>query len=77
MTLSLIDFVAALEWAEARGADIISASLGYSNWVEWEELDGDTTISSRGIKLAVDKGLLVIVANGNSGNVRFLIFLLS
>jgi subtilisin family serine protease len=64
------DLVAALEWAEARGADIVSASLGYMDWLGWEDLDGETSISSRGIKVAVAKGVLVVVANGNSGNAR-------
>jgi hypothetical protein len=41
-------FAAAVEWAEKRGADIISASLGYSDWYDWYDLDGTVSVCSRG-----------------------------
>lgn len=61
-------FVAGLEWAEAQGADIVTASLSYHDWVSWEQLDGNQTITARGIKHAVARGVLVVVAGGNTGD---------
>ena len=39
-----IDFVAALEWGERLGADVVSASLGYDQWYSWSDLNGKITI---------------------------------
>lgn len=64
------DFVAGVEWAEAHGADILSASLSYLDWVPWEAMDGDTTITDRGIKPAIERGLFIVVSGGNTGDVR-------
>jgi len=58
-----------LEWAEQNGADIVSASLGYSDWYDWRDMDGETAITTRGVNIAVEKGMLVLIANGNSGDV--------
>jgi hypothetical protein len=34
------NFVAALEWGEKLGADVVSASLGYDQWYTWSDLNG-------------------------------------
>ena len=58
-------FVAALEWGEALGADIVSSSVGYLYWYTYESLDGNTAITTRAVRQAVRTGMLVVVAAGN------------
>ena len=60
-------WVAGLEWAERRGADIVSSSLGYIDWYTWEDLDGKTAKVSIAADLAGRKGLLVFNSAGNEG----------
>ncbi len=67
-------WVAAAERAEQQGAWIISSSLGYSTFdsgegdYTWEDMDGNTTIVTRGADRAAQKGLLVITSAGNEGS---------
>lgn len=58
-------FVAALEWGEALGADIVSSSVGYLYWYSYESLDGQTAITTRAVRQAVRLGMLVVIAAGN------------
>ncbi|HKK59305.1 MAG TPA: S8 family serine peptidase [Salinivirga sp.] len=67
-------WVAAAEFADSIGADVINSSLGYSTF-DWpaqnhslEDLDGQTTIVSRAAGKAFKKGILVVVSAGNLGN---------
>jgi serine protease AprX len=62
------NFIAALEWAEDLGCQIVSASLGYIDWYTINDLDGNTALVSIASDLAVKKGMVVIVAAGNEGN---------
>jgi serine protease AprX len=62
-------WLAAVEWAEKNGADIISSSLGYTaKLYPIEAMDGKTSIVSKAAKLAFSKGMLVINAMGNDGD---------
>lgn len=68
------DWLAGVEWAESLGADIISSSLGYrSDFTHgeadytWENMDGETTIVSRGANIAARRGVLIINSAGNEG----------
>lgn len=64
-------WVAALEYADSLGVDVITSSLGYSQFDNpqfdhsWEQLDGKTTFISCGAAMGVKKGLLIIVSAGN------------
>ena len=58
-------WVAGLEWAEARGADIISSSLGYVDWYDYADLDGNTAVTTIAADLAAARGLVVVTAAGN------------
>lgn len=68
-------YVAGLEWADSMGAAIVSASLAYLDFPDeeqpWsytpEQLDGRTAVTTRGVNQAADRGILVVVAAGNSG----------
>lgn len=61
------NWVAGMEWAEARGADIINSSLGYTNWYSWQDLDGKTAITTKATIIAEKYGLIVVNSAGNDG----------
>jgi serine protease AprX len=68
------DWVAAAEWVDSIGADIISSSLVYATGFTngepsytWEDMDGNTTIIAIGADIAASRGILVVNAAGNSG----------
>lgn len=70
------DWIAGAEWADRKGADIISTSLGYREGFtdgevgyNWTEIDGETPIISRGANIAASKGILIIKSAGNGGYV--------
>jgi len=62
-------YVAAVEWADSMGADIISSSLGYRDFDNFEypyfDLDGKTAVTSRVVNWAFERGILVVTAAGN------------
>ena len=67
-------WVAGAEWADALGADIISSSLGYRDEFthgetdySWEDMDGQTTIVTKGANIAAGKGILIVNSAGNEG----------
>jgi serine protease AprX len=68
------NWVAAAEWAEENGADIITTSLGYSTFDAGEgnytyaDMDGNTAIITRAADLAVKHGIVVLASAGNEGN---------
>ena len=69
------NWVAAVEWSDSLGADIISSSLGYlifDNGVEpytYDDLDGRSMVTSIAASMAVAKGIVVVISAGNEGNV--------
>ncbi|MCD6440879.1 MAG: S8 family peptidase [Candidatus Marinimicrobia bacterium] len=70
-------FVAAVEWAEACGADIISSSVAYRDFDNaaedyfFEDLDGKTSNSAKAINWAFERGVLPVISAGNDAQ-RFL-----
>ena len=40
------NFVRGLEWGEARGADIMTTSLGYTDWYTISDMDGNTAVTT-------------------------------
>lgn len=58
-------WVAGLEWIESLGADLASSSLGYYYWYTYEDLDGDTAVTTRAADMAAGLGMLVITSAGN------------
>jgi serine protease AprX len=67
------NWVAAAERADSLGADMISSSLGYTNFDDpadnhtYAQRNGNTSIITIGADLAVKKGMIVMNAAGNSG----------
>jgi subtilisin family serine protease len=65
-------WLAAAEWADRNGADIINSSLGYTYHRYFEyNLDGQTSLISRAANIAASKGILVINAMGNDGDKKW------
>lgn len=66
-------FVAGLEWLEASGADIVSASIGYTTFDIGQrsytpnDLDGDTGVTTRAADRAASLGITFVAAAGNEG----------
>ncbi len=63
------NWLAAVEWADKNGANIISNSGGHDiNWYFYEEMDGKTSLLARAANLAAKKGILVVTSTGNNGD---------
>jgi serine protease AprX len=67
------NWVAAAEFADSAGADLITTSLGYSYFddsvynLNYAQRNGHTALVSRAANLAVAKGMIVTASAGNSG----------
>ncbi|MFH2035425.1 MAG: S8 family serine peptidase [Candidatus Zixiibacteriota bacterium] len=61
------NWVAAMEWADSAGTDVISTSLGYSDWYTYEDFDGATAITSIAASTAAGLGIIIAKSNGNGG----------
>jgi len=65
-------WVAAAEFADSAGADIITSSLGYSLFDDpamnytWSQLDGKSTFVSIGAGIAFSRGIIVVNSAGNA-----------
>lgn len=58
----------AAEWADEKGAQIISSSLGYGYQRYFlKDMDGKTSLVAKAAAKAVSKGILVINSAGNEG----------
>ena len=62
------NYVAALEWGEALGADVACASLGYYDWYDYSDLDGNTAATSIAVDIAASLGVLCVNSAGNEGD---------
>jgi serine protease AprX len=68
------NWIAATEWADSLGADIITSSLGYlgmdpgsSHSYDWTWMNGDSCFVTIGADLAVGRGIIVCNSAGNEG----------
>ncbi|MDA3954465.1 MAG: S8 family serine peptidase [Bacteroidales bacterium] len=65
------NWAAAAEFADSVGADIITSSLGYSEFDDslqnysYSDMDGNTTFITKAADLAASKGILVVNSAGN------------
>ena len=68
------NWLAAAEYADSTGVDVISSSLGYTDFdapspsYTYADMNGRTAISSRAATMAARVGMLVVNAAGNEGN---------
>ena len=62
------------EYADSAGVDVISSSLGYSQFDDastsytYQNMDGKTALSSRAAQIATETGMVIVVAAGNEGS---------
>ncbi len=66
------NWIAAMEWAEGLGADIISSSQGYiymtgARSYDWNWMNGDSTVITKGANIGVGMGLVIVNSAGNEG----------
>lgn len=67
------NWVAALEWADSLGVDIVSSSVNYRLFDDpadnypFSAIDGQTAIISRAANIAAARGILVVNSNANEG----------
>jgi len=78
--IEMVNWARGAEWADSVGADIISSSLGYSDFPDscggcysltYPMMDGHTSIVTRGAEFAAAKGILVVNSAGNSGGLGY------
>lgn len=68
------NWIAAAEFADSAGADILTTSLGYSTFdvnemsYSYSDMDGKTTRITRGSEIAFSKGMFLVNSAGNEGN---------
>jgi serine protease AprX len=73
------NWAAAIEWMENLGVDVVSCSLGYSDFdphgsnpgdYTWSngDFNGRTTITAQAALLAARRGVVVVTCMGNEGN---------
>jgi len=66
-------WIEAAEEADRKGVDIITTSLGYNVFDDpkynytYANMNGTTSFIARGSEIAVNKGIFVLIAAGNSG----------
>lgn len=63
------NWLAAAEWADKMGVDIINSSLGYgAERYFFKDMDGRISLVARAANMAASKGILVVNAAGNEGS---------
>ncbi len=68
------NWIAAAEYADSVGVDIINTSLGYTLFDDslqnynYNDMDGNTTRIAIASDIAASKGILLVTSAGNSGN---------
>lgn len=67
-------WIAAAEYADSVGVDLINTSLGYTKFnplaqsYTQSQLDGKTAFISKAAKIATGKGIFVVISAGNEGS---------
>lgn len=70
-------WVAAAEFADSVGVDLINTSLGYNDFNDksldytYADMNGNTSLMSRAADKAYEKGMLLIGSAGNEGNKKW------
>lgn len=66
-------WVEAAELADYYGVDVINSSLGYFEYdnanysYQYDDMVGNKAFASRGVNMAFNKGIVVVISAGNSG----------
>ena len=71
-----LNWLAAAEWADSLGVDIINSSLSYRTFAPGEgdytdaQMDGKTAIITNAARWAASKGMIVVNSAGNEGSAK-------
>lgn len=71
------NWIAAIEYADSCGVDVVNTSLGYSTFDEdtmdyvYADMDGRTARISQASQIAAAKGMLLVTSAGNSGHTKW------
>jgi len=71
------NWIAAVEYADSIGADLVTSSLGYTTFDDvsqnhsFRDLDGCTVRTSRAATLAAARGMIVCMSAGNDGDTNW------
>ncbi|UCF77723.1 MAG: S8 family serine peptidase [Candidatus Eiseniibacteriota bacterium] len=60
-------WVMGIEWLDSLGVDLVTSSLGYIAWYTYEDMDGNTAVTTIAADMAVANGVSVFTAMGNGG----------
>ncbi len=69
-----VNWIRGAEWADSLGTDIISSSLGYSQFDlplynhQYNQLNGNTTLVTKAANWASDRGITCVISAGNEGS---------
>lgn len=72
--LELSNWVEAAEEADRLGVDVINSSLGYFGFdnaaysYTHAKMNGQTSVASRAVDIAFEKGMICVISAGNEGN---------
>ena len=58
-------WIAAIEWMEPQGVDIVTTSVGYIDWYTVDQLDGNTAAITVAADIAASLGVVVVSSAGN------------
>lgn len=59
-------WVEGLEWLEAQGCDLVTSSLVYADWYDFQDYDGNTCVTTIAADAAAARGLAVFNSAGNN-----------
>jgi len=60
-------WVAGLWFHDSVGTEVLSSSLSYRNWYNYEDLDGETAVTTRAADSAAAAGMVIVNSMGNTG----------
>jgi predicted GH43/DUF377 family glycosyl hydrolase len=60
-------WVEGLEWGDSLGAQVVSSSLGYTDWYTYEWMNGDSCVTTIAADIAAQNGIVVCNCMGNEG----------
>jgi len=64
-------WVAGLWFHDSLGVDVLSSSVSYCLWYDWEEMDGRTAVTSQAADIAVEAGMVIVNSTGNHGRLEY------
>jgi len=64
-------WVAGIEWMDELGVEIVSSSLSYTDWYDYEDMDGEIGVTTVAAQRAAELGIIVCSSMGNNGRADY------